>query len=519
MQTRSKTKKSESPQKQDVPQHVKQRKANTPLEKPVKQSVSKSKETKQSTNDMYNVVLLIVLYMLQGVPLGLTFGSVPFLLKSKLNYADLALFSLSSYPYSLKLFWSPIVDTLFFKSIGRRKSWILPIQLILGACLVLVGGQIDSMLEQPEIPVNLIAGVFTLFVFLCATQDIAVDGWALELLTDENKTYASTAQTIGLNTGYFVSFTIFLAFNSSEFCNTYIRSQPLDTGLLSLGQYLTFWGFAFLLCTLALFFFAKEAPAQVHSDEIAAVYKTIYGIMRMPHMTTLIVILFTAKIGFIPNEAVTGLKLLELGFNKEYLAAAAIIDFPLQLVFGYYAAKWSSGRRPLRPWLFAFWGRLLAAVMGMAVVAFYPKEGVTHFYFFLVMFVTTFSSFMSTVQFVGLGSFFTQISDPAIGGTYMTLLNTLSNLGGTWPKYFILLAVDWLTVAPCSVDANIKCTDEKAKQQCLEVGGKCSMESDGYYTVSVVCVVLGVLSMLFYIVPQVRKMEAIPASKWKLKKD
>jgi hypothetical protein len=66
------------------------------------------KEIKQRktfiSKDAQNVILLVVLYMLQGVPLGLSFGSVPYLLKSKLNYTDLALFSLSAYPYSLKVF-------------------------------------------------------------------------------------------------------------------------------------------------------------------------------------------------------------------------------------------------------------------------------------------------------------------------------------------------------------------------------------------------------------------------------
>lgn len=42
-------------------------------------------------------------------------------------------------------------------------------------------------------------------------------GWALTLLSEENLSYASTCQTIGLNTGYFASFTVFLAFNSEAF--------------------------------------------------------------------------------------------------------------------------------------------------------------------------------------------------------------------------------------------------------------------------------------------------------------
>ena len=47
--------------------------------------------------------------------------------------------------------------------------------------------------------------------------DIAVDGWALTLLSQENLSFASTCQTIGLNTGFFTSFTVFLALNSEAF--------------------------------------------------------------------------------------------------------------------------------------------------------------------------------------------------------------------------------------------------------------------------------------------------------------
>lgn len=47
-------------------------------------------------------------YALQGIPLGLAFGSLPFVLSEKLSYADQADFSISAYPYSLKLLWSPV---------------------------------------------------------------------------------------------------------------------------------------------------------------------------------------------------------------------------------------------------------------------------------------------------------------------------------------------------------------------------------------------------------------------------
>lgn len=69
-----------------------------------------------------------------------------------------------------------------------------------------------------EVPnVGFLTFIFVSLIFFAATQDIAVDGWALTLLSHENLSYASTAQTVGLNSGYFLSFTVFLAFNSTEF--------------------------------------------------------------------------------------------------------------------------------------------------------------------------------------------------------------------------------------------------------------------------------------------------------------
>jgi hypothetical protein len=52
---------------------------------------------------------------------------------------------------------------------------------------------------------------FHTLVLTCRT------GWALTLLSEENLSYASTCQTIGLNTGYFASFTVFLALSSEAF--------------------------------------------------------------------------------------------------------------------------------------------------------------------------------------------------------------------------------------------------------------------------------------------------------------
>lgn len=85
--------------------------------------------------------------LLQGIPVGLAFGSIPFLLRSKLSYSQIGIFTLCTYPYSLKLLWSPIVDSIFSPKLGRRKSWIVPIQTVVGGLFWWLGGNVQGMME------------------------------------------------------------------------------------------------------------------------------------------------------------------------------------------------------------------------------------------------------------------------------------------------------------------------------------------------------------------------------------
>lgn len=96
--------------------------------------------------DRRNFGLLVLLYFLQGVPMGLATGSVPFLLKPHMSYSALGVFSLASYPYSLKLLWSPIVDAVWSPKVGRRKSWIMPIQMLSGFGMIWLGSRVKNMM-------------------------------------------------------------------------------------------------------------------------------------------------------------------------------------------------------------------------------------------------------------------------------------------------------------------------------------------------------------------------------------
>ena len=100
----------------------------------------------QLHGDIGSILLLLFLYTLQGIPMGLA-ASVPLILQEKnIGYAEQAVFSLVTWPFSLKLLWAPIVDSLYSPRFGRRKSWLIPVQLAIGTVMIGVGYCITDLL-------------------------------------------------------------------------------------------------------------------------------------------------------------------------------------------------------------------------------------------------------------------------------------------------------------------------------------------------------------------------------------
>ncbi|VDM50252.1 unnamed protein product [Toxocara canis] len=229
--------------------------------------------------DFSSICLLLFLYLLQGIPLGLI-AAIPLVLSSKnASYGQQAVFSFAYWPFSLKLLWAPIVDSVYWKRMGRRKSWMVPCQYLIGIFMLVLSYKVSDIMgdngtEQCMFPrvfrepgfgllisyaflLSLSAGkapnvVFLMLVFLplnflAATQDIAVDGWALTMLSRKNVGYASTCNAVGQTAGFFLGNVVYLTLDSPDFANRFFRSEPLPYGLVSLS------GWCFVLPLLICF--------------------------------------------------------------------------------------------------------------------------------------------------------------------------------------------------------------------------------------------------------------------------
>jgi hypothetical protein len=87
----------------------------------------------------------------------------------------------------------------------------------------------------------------------------------------------------------------------------------------------------------------------------------------------------------------------------------------------------------------------LVNAIPLAIYVFYTPRLISSVYYYpLLIFLLTLTEFIKTFQSAAHVGFFASISDPHIGGTYMTFLATLANLGAVLNSSIVLYAANWL---------------------------------------------------------------------------
>ncbi|XP_055689300.1 acetyl-coenzyme A transporter 1 [Lutzomyia longipalpis] len=488
-------------------------------------------ETSDLRGDKLNIAILFFLYLLQGIPIGLT-SAIPMLLQNRgATYKQQAEFSFAYWPFSLKLLWAPIVDSLYWNAFGRRKSWLIPTQYLIGLFMLILSQHVTQWLGGGGHPPNVqvLTAIFFSLNFLAATQDIAVDGWALTMLKRCNVGHASTCNSVGQTAGYFLGYVVFMALESTEFCNTYLRWEPAPEGFVTLPGFLWFWGIVFLVTTTMVAIFKREnipssTSRTINEPElnIKQSYALLLGILRMRPIQILGAILLSVKISFAASDAVSSLKLIDAGVPKDKLALLVVPLVPLQIILPLVISKYTTGPRPMNIYVKAIPYRLALGVVAAFVVWITPAFLTNgHFpVYYYIMLIINYGLYQITLysMFVAVMAFFARISDPAVGGTYMTLLNTVSNLGGNWPSTVVLWLVDVLTWGRCNIpdtQSDNICDSQEKKDACAAAGGKCEIDIDGYYIECIICLIYGLIWYKWG-KSKVAYLQRLPLKSWKI---
>lgn len=115
-----------------------------------------------------------------GMPLYVLFQLVPvWLSEGGVSLAEIGLFSLVGIPYTWKFLWAPLMDRFVPPFLGRRRGWMLITQILL---LLSIGalGMVD-----PARSTWVIAWLAVAVAFFSASQDVVLDAYRREILSDE----------------------------------------------------------------------------------------------------------------------------------------------------------------------------------------------------------------------------------------------------------------------------------------------------------------------------------------------
>ncbi len=279
------------------------------------------------------VALLMGFY--SGLPLLLT-GSLlqAWMRESGVDLATIGLFALVGLPYTGKFLWAPLFDRFALPWLGRRRGWLLVVQLLLALAIAGLGW------------VNPVASPWTvalcalLVTFLSATQDILIDAYRRESLAD-------LEQGLG----------------ASLYVNGYRLGMLLTSGGgLILADYIGFrwvYGLCGLLmatgCLVTLWAHEPEVETGSPKTLTDAVIRPFLEFFRRPDAVWILLFILLYKIGDTMASHMTMPFYLDLGFSKTEIGAVVklfgfwatviggLVGGVLILRLGIYAALWLFG--------------------------------------------------------------------------------------------------------------------------------------------------------------------------------
>ncbi|MDO8266250.1 MAG: MFS transporter [Moraxellaceae bacterium] len=246
--------------------------------------------------------LLLTLYVCQGLPTGVFSQALPAILRRyDVPLTVIGLSGLLAMPWALKFLWAPWVESHFSARWGQRRSWILPMQL-LGIAMLLLMAFFDPYRLATTQGVSEFFVLMFLVNLFAATQDIATDGLAVRTLDFHERGLGNGVQVAGYRLGLIIGGGLLL----------YL-----------IGSWDWRWSFilmAFLLCVLTLPVWRFREPAAEVSRHARLPYWKIYtSFFDRPGLVGWLVVLVTYKAGESLGSAMVKPMLVDMGLDLKQI--------------------------------------------------------------------------------------------------------------------------------------------------------------------------------------------------------
>ena len=359
-----------------------------------------------------------------GLPLYLLIQLLPAWLRSEqVDLKAIGFFALIQLPYNWKFLWSPLLDRYAIPILGRRRGWMLVTQILLLMSIPVFG------VFHPKLDLWTIAYLATAVAFFSASQDIVLDAYRREILSDTE-----------------------LGLGNSVHVNAY-RVAGLVPGALSLilADFLP-WNTVFLITALFMLpgmlmtVFVSEpkvigSPPKTLRDAVIEPFREFIQRNGLNNALLVLAFIFLYKLGDSMATALATPFYLDMGFTKTEIGLIAknaglwpsIIG---GLIGGIWMVKIGISRAL---WLFGF--VQLISIVGFAGLTQFPQNKIA---LGLAIGFEAVGVGLGTVAFV---AFIARTTNPAYTATQFALFTSLAALPRTVINSFagvIVEQIGWL---------------------------------------------------------------------------
>ena len=359
-----------------------------------------------------------------GLPLYLLIQLLPAWLRSEqVDLKAIGFFALIQLPYNWKFLWSPLLDRYAIPMLGRRRGWMLVTQILLLMSIPVFG------VFHPKLDLWTIAYLATAVAFFSASQDIVLDAYRREILSDTE-----------------------LGLGNSVHVNAY-RVAGLVPGALSLilADFLP-WNTVFLITALFMLpgmlmtVFVSEpkvigSPPKTLRDAVVEPFREFIQRNGLNNALLVLAFIFLYKLGDSMATALATPFYLDMGFTKTEIGLIAknaglwpsIIG---GLIGGIWMVKIGISRAL---WLFGF--VQLISIVGFAGLTQFPQNKIA---LGLAIGFEAVGVGLGTVAFV---AFIARTTNPAYTATQFALFTSLAALPRTVINSFagvIVEQIGWL---------------------------------------------------------------------------
>ncbi len=354
--------------------------------------------------------IVLFLGISAGLPLMLVFSTVKIWLRREgVELETIGYFSWLTIPYSINFLWAPFLDHLYFNKWGRRRTWIYLTQLGLCFSMLFIG------FFDPQSGLLSIMICTFLIALFSATQDIAIDAYRREIMTDDEQGIGASLYVYGYRLGMLVS---------SGFGLWVVDPETLG---LSFAQMYQVMGLIMLLLMSVTFFSKEPEKKQIKEKSfIAVVINPFKEFLTRPMAIKMLLFVLFFKLGDGIAGSLYGTFYVDLGYSNKMIAEVTKGVGFLSTMAGLGVGASCMYLWGINRCLLSF--GLLQAV-STAAFALLPLIGKSYLSLALIVSFEDFSSGLGTTASV---AFISSITNKYYTATQYALLASLAAFGRTF---------------------------------------------------------------------------------------